>query len=700
MAKGTKLDTSYTQNRELSWLRFNERVLEEAQDPRVPLFERLKFIAIFTSNLDEFFMVRVGSLYDLSLLKADDFDNKSFMTPAEQLGKIFAQTGHLYKKRDALFAVIDKALRRHDIVRANIKKMTSEEYKFLELYFDTRVAPILSPQVIDFQHPFPHLQNKALYIALLLKRKKKVTFGILPIPAALPRYVYLPGNTLRYVLIERLVQEFAHKIFDMYAAVDRAIICVTRNADISPDDEAPELGEDYLKHMKKTLKKRARLAPVRLEMEASDNSLIVDYLKKRLNIKAEQIYLSKTPLDLSYVFSLPEKFSERQKKTLLYPPSKPAFVCEAPPDNRILDYVLEQDLLLYYPYQSFDLFLQFVKEAVYDAQVISIKITIYRIGSRKTKLMNYLIAAAEMGKDVTVLMELRARFDEENNINWAEHLSESGCKIIYGLERHKVHSKICLVTRKDGEEIQYITQIGTGNYNAQTAALYTDFCLLTSDEKIGRDAALFFRNMGIANLEGRYEYLLVAPHDLKPRLLELIDGEIEKVKRGEEAGILLKMNSLTDRQLIDRLALASQSGVPVHLVIRGICCLLPGIAGKTQSIQITSIVGRFLEHTRVFCFGTGKNVELYISSADWMTRNTEKRVEIACPIFDPKLKETILSTLQIMRKDNCKSRILQSDGTYKKPDPTAPRIDSQQYFLQKYAAWQQRQKELDATPQA
>lgn len=692
MAKTAKVDTTYTQNRELSWLRFNERVLEEAQDPRVPLFERLKFIAIFTSNLDEFFMVRVGSLYDASLLKADDFDNKSFMTPLEQLNKIFAQTGHLYKKRDALFAVIDKALRRHDIIRANFKKMTAEEYKYLETYFDTRIAPILSPQVVDLQHPFPHLQNKALYIALMLKRKKKVTFGFIPVPTALPRYVYLPGNKLRYVLVERIVQEFAHKVFELYAALDRATLCVTRNADISPDDEAPELGEDYLKHMKKTLKKRARLAPVRLEMEGG-SALLADYLKKRLDIKAEQIYLSKTPLDLSYVFSLPEKFTEQQRKTLLYPPASPAFVSEVPPEMRILDYVLEQDLLLYYPYQSFNLFLQFIKEAVYDEQVLSIKITIYRIGSRKTKLMNYLIAAAEMGKDVTVLMELRARFDEENNINWAEHLSEAGCKIIYGLERHKVHSKICLITRRTGEEIQYITQIGTGNYNAQTAELYTDFSLLTSDEKIGRDAAVFFRNMGIANLEGRYEYLLVAPYDLKPRLLELIDGEIEKVKRGETAAILLKMNSLTDRQLIDRLALASQAGVPVALIIRGICCLLPGIAGKTQSIQVTSIVGRFLEHTRVFCFGAGKDTEIYISSADWMTRNTEKRVEIACPIFDPKLKEDILSILQIMRRDNCKSRVLQSDGTYKKPEARIPHVDSQRYFLQKYTAWENRQKE-------
>lgn len=693
MAKPVKIDTSYTQNRELSWLRFNERVLEEAQDPRVPLFERLKFIAIFTSNLDEFFMVRVGSLYDLSLLKSDDFDNKSYMTPLQQMDEIFLQAGQLYQKRDALFAVVDKALRRHNIIRANIRKMTNEEYSYLEKYFDTRIAPILSPQVIDFQHPFPHLQNKALHIALLLKRKKKVTFGIVPVPAALPRYVYLPGNKLRYVLIERIVQEFAHKLFDMYSMVDRAIICVTRNADISPDDEAPEVGEDYLKHMKKTLKKRARLAPVRLEMETSGDSLIIDYLKKRLAIKPAQIYLSKTPLDFSYVFSLPERFTEQQKKTLLYPPARPAFVCEAPSNTRILDYVLEQDLLLHYPYQSFGLFLQFVKEAVYDEHVLSIKITIYRIGSRKTKLMNYLIAAAEMGKDVTVLMELRARFDEENNINWAENLNEAGCKIIYGLERHKVHSKICLITRRSGEEIQYITQIGTGNYNAQTAELYTDFSLLTSDEKIGRDAAAFFRNMGIANLEGQYEYLLVAPHDLKPRLLELIDGEIEKAKRGETAAITLKMNSLTDRQLIDRLAHASQCGVPISLIVRGICCLLPGIPNKTQSIQVISIVGRFLEHTRIFCFGAGKDTEIYISSADWMTRNTEKRVEIACPIFDPKLKENILSILQVMRKDNCKSRLLQSDGTYKKPEVSGPLIDSQQYFLQKYTAWERRENE-------
>lgn len=687
MKKKNRYDTSYTQNRELSWLKFNERVLEQARDASTPLFERLKFAAIFTNNLDEFFMVRVGSLYDLSLLKDGQFDNKSIMTPSEQLDVIFPTVAKLYKARDKVVGEIEKKLREYGISHVNIRKAGPERMQFLESYFMHYILPVLSPQVIDFQHPFPHLVNKSLSIAVMLKHGKKKMLGLVPVPASLPKVVYLPGSKIHYVLAEKIILEFVYKIFTMYSIIDKAVICVTRNADISPEDEAPDLEEDYLQHMKKILKKRLRLAPVRLEMEYSGDSLITEYLRERLKIKETQVYITKVPINLSYVYSLAERFTEEQKAILTYEPFMPAAVPELIGQKSIIQYLLKQDLLVTYPYQQFETFLQLIKEAAYDPHVISIKITIYRMGSSKSKLMNYLIAAAENGKDVTVLLELRARFDEQNNINWAESLEEAGCKILYGLERYKVHSKICLITRCDKDEVQYITQVGTGNYNAQTAKIYTDLSLMTSHPAIGSDAAAFFTNMAIANLNGNYSTLLVAPKRLKEALLDFIDAEIAKAKDDKPAEIIMKMNSLTDRDLIDRLAAASQAGVKIRLIIRGICCLVPQIPKKTENITVISIIGRFLEHSRIFCFGSGQECKIYISSADLMTRNTENRVEIACPVFDLNLQKKILHALKIMWLDTVKGRELQSNQKYKKREnEKEAKIDSQNYFLQEYAA--------------
>ena len=687
MPQSKLIDTSYTQNRELSWLKFNERVLEEAADTSVPLYERLKFAAIFTNNLDEFFMVRVGSLFELSLIKDNKFDNKSFLKPSEQLTQIFAASNLLYAKRDKVFFAIDNELEKEGLHRIRtLNDLNREEQKYIDRYFNETIFPILSPQIIDLHHPFPHLLNKMLHIAVLLKHQKSSTLGIIPIPSALPRVIYFPENSLHYILIEQIILEYAYKIFNMYSLIDKAIITVTRNADISPDDEAPELGEDYLHHMKRTLKKRRSLAPVRLEMQTDGDSLLIDYLRKRLKIKKDQTYISKTPLDLSYVFSLEEKFSTLQRQKLLYPPFTPIKKCKIPAYENMLDAVTKKDLLLQYPYQSFDLFLKLMREAINDKDVISIKITIYRLGKHRAKLMNYLITASESGKEVTVLMELKARFDEANNINWAEILSEAGCKILYGFEGYKVHSKICLITRRSAAgKITYITQIGTGNYNAQTSLIYTDISLITADERIGRDANIFFKNMGLANLNGFYQSLLVAPFCLKSQLLAYISDEIGKSKNGLPTKIILKMNSLTDRQLIDALAKASQAGVQIDLIIRGICCLLPDIPGKTENIHVRSIVGRFLEHSRVFCFGIGEDMKMFISSADWMTRNTENRVEITCPVYDKGIRLKIYRTLRLMLTDSVKGRQLQSNGTYCKcsMQNTAP-FDSQQYFMEEY----------------
>ncbi len=684
MGKAKSLDISYTQNRELSWLRFNERVLEEANDEQVPLYERLKFVAIFTNNLDEFFMIRVGSLFDLSLLKKDALDNKSLLTPTEQLEKIFSVTNKLYKKRDDVLARIEENLRAEGIERAAINQLNIDETNEIVQYFDNYVAPLLSPQIIDFQHPFPHLANQVLHIAILLKRKKKITLGIIPVPVSLPKQIFLPGKSIRYILLEEIILAYVDKVFDMYSIVDKSVICVTRNADISPDDEDIEEGEDYLHHVKKTLKKRLRLAPVRLEMETSGDSLMVDYLCTRLNIERKQIYKTKAPIRLSYVFSLAEKLAYQQRQRLQYEPFKPVSVCEVDAEQRMIDYVLEKDVLLTYPYQNFDLFLKLIKEAAYDEKVVSIKITIYRMGNHKAKLMNYLIIAAEMGKEVTVLMELRARFDEQNNINWAENLSEAGCNILYGFEGYKVHSKICLITRCEQDKVQYITQIGTGNYNAQTAAIYTDLSLITANQKVGKDAAAFFKNMCIGNLKGQYDTLMVAPVNLKEQILALIKKEMLKAQQGKRSAILLKMNSLTDRQIIDQLVMAAQAGVKITMIIRGICCLVPNVPGKTDNVTIISIVGRFLEHSRVFCFGAESQMKMFISSADLMTRNTEKRVEIACPILDKQIKRKIYADLKIMLADNQKGRELQNNGKYTKRLLSQKPMDSQQYFIKEY----------------
>lgn len=682
-----KIDTSYTQNRELSWLRFDDRVLEEAIDENVPLYERLKFIAIYASNLDEFYRVRVGSLCEMASVDTNGFDNKSFMTPSQQLDKIFVATKQLNQKADKIFTTVEKQLKTYGIERKKVKSLNQKDKSYVKSYFDNQISPFLSPQIINVRHPFPHLLNKALYVGIILTRKKKKVFGIIPVPSNLPKIVYIPNKSkIRYVMTEDIIATYADKIFDGYEVENTAILSVTRSADISLDDERLDLGEDFLEHAREVLLKRQRLAPVRLEIEGNIDSTMMKYATEQFKITSKQIFIYKSPINKSYIFSLGSKFNEEQKNSLMYPPFEPSHICCVPENASVMDYVVNNDVMLQYPYQSFDIFLKFIKEAVTDEKVFAIKITLYRVGSHRAQLMNYLSMAAKMGKDVTVLMELRARFDEENNINWAEFLQDAGCKVIYGMEGYKVHSKICLVMKQDKTGIKYFTQIGTGNYNASTSSLYTDISLITSNEDIGKDAVEFFQNMGIDNLYGEYKNLLVAPVSLKNTLLDLIKEEIEKAKAGEETSIFLKMNSLTDRQLIDALKEASQAGVKIKMIIRGICCILPGIEGKTDNIEVISVVGRFLEHSRIFCFGTGENMKMYIASADWMTRNTENRVEIAAPIYDQKIKNSIYDTLRIMWKDNLKARILCSDGTYRKPEIKEgdELIDCQNYLRHEY----------------
>ena len=667
-------DLSYTQNRELSWLQFDLRVLEEAENEEVPLLERLRFASIFTTNLDEFLMVRVGTLIDLSIVEPDERDNKSGLTPAEQLARIYEAVPPMLRRREKAYAHIMKQLNKQGITEVDISELKGKEEAFVQEYFDKNIRPLLSPQIIDRSHPFPHLKNKALYAAALLRAGEKKILGIVGVPDALPALVYLPTEKgIRFLRTEKIVLENLNRIFKIYTAEEQAIICVTRNADISLEhDEMGEEAPDYREQMSKLLRARDRLAPVWLEVEGNTHKL-GKLLAEKLGLKKYQVYYAKCPAVLSWAYQLAE-----DRKDLLYPAfhsQKPTYLTE---DMPMKQQIRQRDILLFYPYHSMQPFLNLLKEAAWDRSVVSINITLYRL-ARNSQVVKYLVEAAENGKNVTVLVELRARFDEKNNIEWAKVLEEAGCRIVYGQEGFKCHSKICLITYQERNTISYITQIGTGNYNEKTAGLYTDFCLMSANEELGQNAAAFFSNMLIGNLEESYSRLLIAPYDMKKGLLRLIDNEIAKGKNGR---IIIKTNSITERDLIDKLSEASCAGVQIDLIVRGICCILPGIPEKTENIRVTSIVGRFLEHSRIYCFGKGEARQIYISSADIMTRNQQRRVEIAAPILSKEHKDWFSFYLDLILMDNVKARELTSLGTYvKKGKNGRDKIGVQQYYI-------------------
>ena len=683
MAEAT-WEQGYTQNRELSWLQFNARVLAEAQDENVPLLERLKFLSIFTSNLDEFYMIRVGSLGDIAAVDKTGVDNKSGLTAREQLERIYAATTPLYEQRDQAFAEVEQRLAGEGLCHVAMADLTQAEQKQVKHYFRTTVQPILSPQIVDSHHPFPHLGSKVLHVGVLLGRKKGETLGLIPVPASLPPVVYLQEQPGRYVLLEEILLAYADAVFSMYDVLERTLFCITRNADINLDDEPfnpvqdkPEV--DVRAKMEKLLRRRSRLSVVRLELARPISSHFLEYFRSRFGVADKQIFLSrKAPLDLSYVFGLGDFFPEAHRAALSDHPFTPQQPAMLRPGQSLLRAAQKQDILLSYPYESMEPFLQMIREAANARDVVSIRITIYRL-ARQAKLVEYLCAAAENGKDVTVLIELRARFDEQNNIDWSERLEEAGCKVIYGFEEYKVHSKICLITRNDRGIMRHITQVGTGNYNEKTAKQYTDVSLVTASETIGADAAEFFKNMALGNLDGNYQRLLVAPNSFKNRILAMMD---EQIALGNQGYILLKFNSLTDIDIIRKLSEASCAGVKVEMIVRGICCLRPGVPGKTENITVISIVGRYLEHSRIFCFGRGENEKMYIGSADFMTRNTVRRVEIACPIDSPEVRRRLHGILDAMLRDSVKARVLQADGSYcKKPMAYGP-VCAQELLMQ------------------
>ena len=673
----------YTQNRELSWLAFNERVLAEAADESVPLLERLKFASIFTSNLDEFFMIRVGSLFDLMGVEPGRRDSRSGMTPEEQLHAIYDAVRPLYREREAVCLGLERLLRRYDICRLEWKELSGSEKKYCQRYFHSEVEPIISPQIVDTHHPFPHLKNNVLHIGAWVKYRSRDVFGVIPMPEALPGVLFLPCDEgLRYIHMEELLLHHAGDIFANYDVRAKCVFRVTRNADINPEDEAFDMDEndDFRKKMRKALRQRTRLAPVRLELSERISGDFLEYLKKRLPVTDEQVFFTSAPLRLDYAFSLAGKLADPElRRALTYPEFKPCRNAQIRTGESMIRQISRSDKLLSFPFESMSPFLTLLKEASEDPDVISIKITIYRL-ARKAKLVEYLCAAAENGKDVTVFIELRARFDEQNNIDWSERLEDAGCNVFYGFESYKIHSKICLITRRERGEIRYITQVGTGNYNEKTAEQYTDVSLLTANRDIGQDAVEFFKNMSIGELDGEYRHLLVSPCSLKREVLRLMDGEIAK---GSAGRMRFKINSLTDMDIIERLRKASRAGVRIDMVVRGICCILPGIPGETENIHIVSIVGRFLEHSRIYCFGEGESERMYISSADFMTRNTQRRVETACPIYDSAVRAKLNGIMDLCLMDNVKARELHADGSYSPVHGGEERFDAQQLQMER-----------------
>lgn len=671
---------NYTQNRELSWLRFDQRVLEEARDKSVPLLERMKFVAIFTSNLDEFFMIRVGSLYDMVQTDEKHRDSRSGMTPQEQLDAIYEAVAPLYKERDKTYTEIKKELSPYGVCGLDFKELEADEKKYVKKYFKEQILPVLSPQIVDSSHPFPHLLNKDIYVTASLNKKEQM-LGIVPVPTYVSDILMLPGHDIRYIRMEKVIMEYLHLVFDQYEVSDPNYICVTRNADVSPNDEALEVTDDFRKLMQNTLYKRRRMAVVRLETAEKLSAKMQEYFCEKFKITPAQIFRTKMPMKLDYMFSIAGNLPESMKRSLVYEPFSPQKSAHVQ-EGSMLKQVKKQDILLFYPYESMDPFLKLIKDASADPNVMTIKITIYRL-AKKARLVEYLCAAAENGKEVTVLIELRARFDEQNNIDWSERLEEAGCRVIYGFDGYKVHSKICLITYRNRNEIQYITQVGTGNYNEKTAAMYTDLSLMTADLRIGQDAAEFFKNMSIGNLQGNYQYLIVSPVSLKSSILQMMDEEIQK---GKDGRIVMKMNSVTDVDFIRKVSEASCAGVRVDLIVRGICCILPGVPEYTENVRVMSVVGRYLEHPRIFSFGTGKDQKIYIGSADMMTRNTEKRVEVACPVLDEQIRRQINHDLKIMLSDNVKARVMQKDGTYTKrkikDESSGKMIDSQAVFME------------------
>ena len=667
-------------NRELSWLKFNTRVLEEAEDPGNPFCERLSFASIFQSNLDEFFMVRVGSLYDQMLLSPSIRENKTHMTCEEQIKVICKRCETLAQRKDKLMKELSEELPSHGIRICHYKDLDEDEKRFLAAYFTNDVLPLLTPQIIGKKQPFPFLRSKHIYAVLLLQRKSSLKLGIIECTSdILPRMVAMPGSHGRFMLMEEIILHFVPKIYDKWKVKSRTLLRMIRNADIDPDEDLYDESQgDFRAIMEQLVKNRKKLSPIRLTCSAQTDEAILTYMKKYLGLKRMQIFRSLSPLDLSYLGTIRDLL--RDKKNLFYPPYTPKIPADFDQTASILSQIRERDRFLFYPYDSMRPFLSMLNEAAIDPDVVSLKITLYRV-TKNSLVIEPLIRASESGKDVTVLVELRARFDEENNIEWSRRLEEAGCRVLYGLDHLKVHSKLCLITRHNKDGIFYYTQVGTGNYNEKTATLYTDFALMTADQEIGREASEVFQKLCLGQTVKDMHHLMVAPHCMRTYILDKLDHQIVLAKEGRPAYFGGKMNSLTDKKIINRLIQASRAGVKIALLVRAACCLVSGIQGWTDNITISSIVGRYLEHSRIYIFGAADaEQEIYISSADLMTRNMVRRVEVGIPLYDEDIRKRVQGIFRTLLSDNVKRRIQKSDGTYVYVPHEHPAINAQEIF--------------------
>ena len=670
--------SSIYMNRELSWLKFNERVLEEAENPEVPLCERLTFASIYQSNLDEFFMVRVGSLYDQTLLDKKIRENKTGMTSQEQIDAILKRTKQINKRKEAVYEELMERVAEQGIRILRFNELDEEGAAYLERYFESEIAPLISPTVVGRRQPFPFLRNKEIYaVAVLGSKGKKDRLGIIPCTSNIfGRLIAVPGMQGTYMLAEELILHFAPAVFKGYKIKSKSLLRITRNADIDADALYDE-DLDYREFMEGLIKQRKKLAPIRLELSRDIDKKGIAVLCEYLELDESHVFISSTPLDLSFVFQIQDLL--RKHTELYFPKRTPQRSDQFQDGKSIIEQIREEDKLLSYPYESIRPFLHLLTEAAEDPDVISIKMTLYRV-AKQSKVVEALIEAAENGKEVVVLVELRARFDEENNIGWSRLLEDAGCQVIYGLDGYKVHSKLCLITRKNGGQVEYITQIGTGNYNEKTSRLYTDLSLMTANVEIGLEASNVFQALSKGEVVEHSEHLLVAPKCLQNKVLAMLDEEIAHARNGEEAYAGFKLNSLTDKKIIDKLIEASEAGVKIDMVVRGICCLIPGVEGKTENIRIISIVGRFLEHSRIYIFGNSKRRKYYIASADFMTRNTVRRVEVAAPVYDERLQNKLQDMFDIMLADNQKARYLDAEGNYHRVINEKAPLNSQEYF--------------------
>lgn len=672
-------------NRELSWMEFNLRVLSESLNPKIPLMERLKFLSIYFSNLDEFFMVRVGSLHDQSIVEPDKLDDKTGLNAADQIDAILNKANQINPIAQKAWESICLELRNQDIDILDLHHLSKLDEQIVQKYFSEEMRPLLSPQIIDRQHPFPFLKNKESFIVSVLESKdENICLGIVPFSQLPPYFIFNINQRRKILFTADVLLHFAQKLFGKQKIQEKHVMRVTRNADISVDEGLFDFDIDFRGVMTEMLKKRRRLDVVRLQFSSQPGEKLSAFLCKKLKVSPNCILVRSIPLDFSFGFALPSALDpHKDKKQWYYHEAKPFVPVDfANGDGGgAINYLQNHDLLLSFPFHSTKPFVDLLNEAADDPSVLSIKISLYRLANH-SKIASALAHAAEKGKEVLCVLELRARFDEQNNINYATMLEEAGCTVIYGLSDYKIHAKLCLITRKIHNQIRYITQVGTGNYNEKTSELYTDLSFISTDQAMGEDATHVFQALCMGEVVDSTKSLWVAPNCFEPNVIKYIDEQIEACRSGKEGYVFIKVNSLNDMEIMEKLIEASQAGVKIEMVIRGICCLCPGVEGYSDNIRIKSIVGRYLEHSRIFIFGADEDTQrIFMGSGDLLNRNTRRRVEVFTEVKSADARRDIKRLVDAIRMDNQNSWQMLADGSYlKDTSDHAEPLDSHKYL--------------------